>query len=456
MHDFCRNLNNCIPCRNQEKFREMLARRSNLSIDFECPRGIKIGTSEADMPEEVKKMIRRQRDLQEKRRGLLLEAEESLSYLTETYPEEAHRFLRLREAFLPQATVESLKSPKTCMHSSGVVGKTKEKCCGGRIKEVDLFQCEKLHKGVTEKTCRKCPHYMKEGKRSATKKTNILMRTGGGIESALLLAYVMRSLHETYPDRYLTSVRSAHSQVFSGNRYISEMTPDDVEIDITYNDSTVPNSDPCNIFQRAVLDLSSRLRLPINYSIPSNTIGLTEEEKEANNLLRLDPRLSGRYWVLDPSYESGSAFRWSGSAFREVVESFRDETFVLIRPKDRREDGIEAENIVNLGGQLDLRQMFQLVYRCRGTISLPGYLPLLSLLVGTEGDSYRPSIVLGGGLFAPQSYSFFNCHYLHCVGSLDCCKNGACLDGQNCGEIPSKCLGMVSTGEVIEILRRYL
>lgn len=147
----CKNRQICYACRNVDNFRERMSRQHG---DWECPDNIPIGTPLQDLPQSAidhhNYMLERQKRHKEK----IAEAEIALNDLEMIVPAHGKHLLNnIRNVFFPQT-----KSPKECKYGGEIIGETNESCCGGKIKSVDLFACEK-HESTTNKKCTRCEDF---------------------------------------------------------------------------------------------------------------------------------------------------------------------------------------------------------------------------------------------------------------------------------------------------------
>jgi len=152
----CKKRIACFQCRNDERFRKMIEQRMG---EIECPLGIEIGTPLEKLPQEAQeahKKMEEQRELQKKR---MENAKEAFNMLEQVVPPSSMHLLdRIKFMMFPNE-----KKPDICIHA-GEATKVNEKCCGGKVKEVDGVVCKLKGSAVGPKTCQRCDDYQREHK----------------------------------------------------------------------------------------------------------------------------------------------------------------------------------------------------------------------------------------------------------------------------------------------------
>ncbi|MBD3406193.1 MAG: hypothetical protein GF411_08795 [Candidatus Lokiarchaeota archaeon] len=149
--DICKSRANCELCRNDDKFIKTMNKKYG---SFECPLGIKMGTSIADMPDEVRTSVIHSKKLREDMAQKRQDVSNALDELELIVPGDALTYVDIIRDFI----FPNMKRPKDCIHSKSMMGKVKETCCGGKIEETDAFSCA-IHHITTARKCNKCKDF---------------------------------------------------------------------------------------------------------------------------------------------------------------------------------------------------------------------------------------------------------------------------------------------------------
>ena len=150
----CASGENCIRCRNEEKFRKIIERDFGT---FDCPKNIPINTPLDKFPQEIiDKHQKSAKTLEEnkKRYQEALNAFEELELTSNS--EDLKRLQKIREVFFPQT-----KNHEKCQYFVKEIGEVDEECCNGSIKKVKAFNCSK-HTICTDKKCRNCNDFIRK------------------------------------------------------------------------------------------------------------------------------------------------------------------------------------------------------------------------------------------------------------------------------------------------------
>lgn len=150
----CKSRQNCFQCRNNMKFREQMELQYG---PWECPEGISIGTSLEEMPEQVQEIERRRQEIKEQQESNLARINILFDELESSISDNLYdKLVELRAMIFPNT-----KKANICEFGSEIIGKVNEECCGGKIKQVEAYKCNK-HTITTDKKCSKCMDYKKK------------------------------------------------------------------------------------------------------------------------------------------------------------------------------------------------------------------------------------------------------------------------------------------------------
>jgi len=219
--------------------------------------------------------------------------------------------------------------------------------------------------------------------------------------------------------------------------------------------------------------LETKLGVCIELSKFQGFVTIGEEEKHwysaVHEILGHDPP----YWIINAGYkEDFTAKQWEFARYQEVVDRLPDTTFVQVGAVEHHHPELQGNNLINLVGKTDTRQLVRLVYNSFGVIT-PVSLPM-HLAYGVPAHprfrkKSRACIVLSGGR-EPSHWQFGpNLQFLHTCGMLPCCDNGGCWksrvvplgDGDEkdqslclfptetkSGQVIAKCMDMITVDEV--------
>jgi len=141
----------CVECRNNELFREKI---KNQMGDWVCPENIPLNTPLELMPQKIKDTQKNRQEQQNIQKERLEKIRISLDGIEEVIPEQALGLVDTIRAYIfPDKTKESF-----CKFNTGKTKEIEQKCCGGKIKMVPGFVCEK-HGDASSQRCRGCQDF---------------------------------------------------------------------------------------------------------------------------------------------------------------------------------------------------------------------------------------------------------------------------------------------------------
>jgi ADP-heptose:LPS heptosyltransferase len=313
----------------------------------------------------------------------------------------------------------------------------------------------------------------------------------------LVMSAAIRDLHLKYPNKFITGVDTPCNQLFENNPYITwdlDRNAPDVEFmrldyDIIHNS----NQAMYHFIHGYHFDLEKKLGVSLpeihykedggvnhDYRAFKPHIVLSDDEKSWMSQISEITGKDTPFWiVVNGGKYDFTAKWWDPHRMQKVVENFPDVTFVQVGQKDHFHPELKGDNIINLVGKTDLRQMVRLMYHADGCICPVTFLMHLSAAVETKGGRplERPCIVMGGGR-EPQQWEGYPSHrYLSTTGCLPCCDRGGCWKSrveplgdrdekdENLCERPittpegvtiPQCMDMITAGDVSRELSKYL
>lgn len=250
----------------------------------------------------------------------------------------------------------------------------------------------------------------------------LILRTPLPPGDVCTLTAAVESLHRTYPGEYITDVRTHHAAIWEHNPHVTPIDDDDpevVSIDMHYPAINTSNQQPVT-FVRAYTDyLAEQIGRPLQ-PVNRPAIYVSDEERTWLNQVAETFGHHGPFWIVSAGTKSDYTLKqWPVEYWHELVRLTRDRIlWVQVGAEADRHPRIEGT--LDLRGRTDLRQLIRLVYHCRGGV---GPVTLLQHLCAAFG---RPYVCLVGGREPAQWVQYPQQITLHTVGTLPCCRDGAC------------------------------
>lgn len=313
----------------------------------------------------------------------------------------------------------------------------------------------------------------------------IIFRNGQCPGDLAMLAYAIKSLHESHPNRFITDVRSPCPEIFEGNKFITHLNDNEAtHIDIGYTDAiSNSNQKPYHFVIGFLKQMERLLQLKITPANFNGFIDIRDEEKRWYSAIYEIVGKDVPYWIIDAGYKKDyTAKKWDHERFQKIVDSCPDVQFVQIGVDNPHHvhKPLIGNNLINLIGKTDLRQLIRLIWNAYGVIT-PVSMPMV-LAYGIPAHPRfkrlsRACIVIAGGREPNHWQQGPNQQYLHTCGMLSCCDYGGCWksrvvplgDGDNkdqslcinpvklpSGDTIAKCMDMISAEEVITLVRKYM
>jgi ADP-heptose:LPS heptosyltransferase len=289
----------------------------------------------------------------------------------------------------------------------------------------------------------------------------------------LAMSAAIYSLHRQHPGRYRVAVDTTANELYEHNPDVERLDRAQVEgwERVRFNYDAV---NACN--QRGVHFLAGcceffehawGVRVPLLTNRPH--VHLSQQEKDWLPQVHEVTGRPTRYWVVNAGRKNCySAKFWGTKHFQKVVDLLVGKVlFVQVGESGHHHPPLE--NVINLVGKTDLRQLVRLCHHADGCLTG------VSLLHHLAAALEKPCITLMGGREPVQWNSYPRCQLLHTVGMLGCCRDGGCWrsrtvklgdgdekDNSLCerpvpvnGEYVPQCLALLRPEEVAEkILRR--
>jgi ADP-heptose:LPS heptosyltransferase len=300
----------------------------------------------------------------------------------------------------------------------------------------------------------------------------------------IMLTAAVRDLHLTFPGEYQTDVRTPCAQLWENNSFITPLDENDEDVEVIechYPLIHQSNHLPYHFVHAFRLFLSETLERDIKPHAFKGHIPLTSEEKGWLSQVEETEGVGVRFWIIVAGGKMDFTAKWWDPARAQaVVNHFKGRiVFVQCGATDPNHNHPKLNNVVDLVGKTDLRQMVRLMYHADGVVCpVTMFMHLAAAVESKAGRPInRPCVVVAGGREPSQWEAYPHHAYLHTMGMLPCCDDGGCWksrvvplgDGDEkdqslclrpvtrpSGVVLPQCLEMIKVHDVIQAIEKYL
>jgi ADP-heptose:LPS heptosyltransferase len=134
------------------------------------------------------------------------------------------------------------------------------------------------------------------------------------------------------------------------------------------------------------------------------------------------------FWVIVAGGKYDFTIKWwDHSRFQQVVDHFQNR-ILFVQVGESGHEHPALQNVIDLRGKTDLRQLVRLVYHAQGVLCPVTLLMHLAAAVETrpEMPKNRPCVVVAGGREPPHWEAYPHHQFIHRAGALRCCEHGGC------------------------------
>lgn len=320
---------------------------------------------------------------------------------------------------------------------------------------------------------------------SKVKQRKLVLQNYQSPGDLIMLLHTIVSLHNTYPGKYITDARTSVPDIFKYNPLITKIpldAEDALMIDMHYPQIHQSNNKPFRFITAFTAYLEDKIGLPIKPANFSGFLHISDKEKTWYSAVHEKLGRDVPYWVINAGHKYDyTAKAWSFTKYQELVARFPDVWFVQVGSTEHNHPELTGDNVINMVGQTNVRQLIRLVYNCFGVISAVSFPMHLAYAVPPHprfNRKSRANITIAGGREPPHWEEGPNHHYLHTCGMLPCCDNGGCWKSRivplNDGakerdeslcvspvELPSgqwigKCMELITVDDVANLVQRYM
>jgi ADP-heptose:LPS heptosyltransferase len=294
----------------------------------------------------------------------------------------------------------------------------------------------------------------------------------------VMLTAAVRDLHRTYPDRFVTDVRTSCPELWAGNPFIvdiDEGDPDALEISCEYPLIHRSNAAPYHFIHGFVQDLNQKLRLQIELTAFHGDIHLMpEDEAWPACLANVLPDGDSFWLIVSGGKRDYTTKWWDPRRLQQVVDSLHGRIqFVQVGAASDHHPRLD--HVIDVRGRTSLRELIQLVHHAQGVLTPVSLLMHLAAAVPQRRGHgpRRPCVVVAGGREPPHWEAYPHHQFIHTSGALTCCAEGGCWkarafplnDGDEkdaphrlcvnlVGALP-RCMDMITADEVVRRIGVY-
>jgi ADP-heptose:LPS heptosyltransferase len=316
----------------------------------------------------------------------------------------------------------------------------------------------------------------------------LILRNGQSPGDGVMLAFAITSLMQAYPGKFIVEVETPYNELFQGlyaSGMIRHLTEGEREVaqvlEIGYETIHKSNQYPYFYMTGMLYDLEEKLGITIP---PAEYSGFVTLEEVETHWFSAPREILGKdvpYWILNAGWKDDyTAKQWSTSEYQRLVDMFPNEYFVQIGHTDHNHPELAGDNLINLVGKTDLRQLIRLIWSSYGVITPCSMAMLLSYAIPPHPryrSKSRACIAITGGREPNHWHQGPNMQYVHTCGMLPCCDYGGCWksrvirledgevhDDSLCeypitlpdGQVVAKCMTMIKAEDVARHMENYI
>jgi ADP-heptose:LPS heptosyltransferase len=298
----------------------------------------------------------------------------------------------------------------------------------------------------------------------------------------LMLTAAVRDLHMSHPGQFVTDVWTSCPPLWEHNPYVTRLDaadPSVEQIQCEYPLINYSNQRPYHMIHGFRLFLQERLGVPIEPHAFRGDVHLSDLEKSWMSQVEEIEGIGARFWIIvSGGKRDYTAKWWDPDRAQQVVDHFRGR-IRFVQCGEGGHHHPRLQNVIDLVGKTDLRQMVRLMWHADGVICpVTMFMHLAAAVESKPGrPQNRPCVVIAGGREPPHWEAYPHHQFLHTNGALPCCDDGGCWksrieplgDGDekdqslctrpvplpNGRKLP-QCLDMITAADVIRAVEMYL
>jgi len=274
----------------------------------------------------------------------------------------------------------------------------------------------------------------------------------------LMLTAAVRDLHACYPGAFQTDVSTSGSPLWENNPYITRIVESDPEatvVDCQYPLIHKSDAGPYHFVQAFSHHLNDVLGLNIRPAYHRGDIHLSAEEKSWMSQVEELTGDDTPFWIVAAGGKYDFTIKWwDTKRYQKVIDHFRGRIqFVQVGETHHHHPPLRG--VIDLRGRTDTRQLVRLVHHSQGVLCGVTFLMHLAAAVEAKpGQSRnRAAVIVAGGREPTQWEAYPHHQFIHTLGALPCCSNGACWksrtvplgDGDEQDDPRNLCVDVVDT-----------
>jgi ADP-heptose:LPS heptosyltransferase len=235
----------------------------------------------------------------------------------------------------------------------------------------------------------------------------LILRNDQSPGDIVMLTAAVRDLHRTYPDRFVTDVRTEYPELWENNPFITPLREDEPGvqvIDCHYPLIHKSNELPYHFLHGFIEFLNQSLGLSIRPTAFRGDIHLSDKEKAAESPLAEIFKDESPFWIIVAGGKFDFTIKWWDHArYQQVIDFFRGKIrFVQVGLLEHHHPPLNG--VVDLRGKTTLRQLIRLIHHSQGILCPVSLAMHLAAAVETKPDSpaLRPCVVIAGGREPPH------------------------------------------------------
>lgn len=301
--------------------------------------------------------------------------------------------------------------------------------------------------------------------RASAKTINLFCEQSPG--DVMTMTAAVESLATIYPNRWTIGVGGTAIEIWDNNPHVKRANPDEpgvLNIKMEYPSIHRSNQHHIPFLGSYVEFLGSVLGVQIPLTTNRPHLYLNEDEKIWMN--QVSEMIDGRsvdYLIVDAGVKQDyTTKQWPIEYYQTVVDETRHKV-QWVQIGSLEHDHPLLNNVMDLRGKTDTRQLIRLVYHSKGGIGPVTFLQHIC------AAWQKPYVCLLGGREPVTWVNYPFQHTLHTMGQLSCCKEHACWRSRVLGPSDSlceqpvldglrpvgRCMSLIRPQEVINLINRF-
>lgn len=261
--------------------------------------------------------------------------------------------------------------------------------------------------------------------------TKIIFKSNLSLSNIILLTAAIRDLHKTYPNQFLTDMRTAYPAIWENNPYVTPL--DEAASDVIMIALDMPlinrsNELPYHTVHSFIEFFNNKLKLQVRSTAFRGDIYISNLEKQWISQVAEIAGADIPFWIIVAGGKHDHTIKWWDiRRFQQIIDHFKDRIqFVHVGAVEHHHP--ELKGVIDLRGRTDMRALIRLVYHAQGVLCPVTSLMHLAAAVEIKPGlpKNRPCVVVAGGRESVQREAYPYHQYIHTIGTLLCCENGGC------------------------------